>query len=314
MKDRIPLYPGRVKLTPVAGRENVYDMVRADEPTQEGSALNKANLLPDDVCDALFIPTDSSEVKDAFLSLASMYEWYVWKQYPIEYVPIHQYEDSTVTVNGTINYSDSVDASADGVVLSGQISSVVIQNSSSGESTAEVIRGKYCKKGSNKNVYYLPSDVVFTHRSGIGVRAKPIFIVGSQRSLENGKLVISKTPNLYPTYGEQDGYFYQGGYMLGNQSPDIGSFYGGDNADVSFEINVKLGYRPRAVLLFDSTGKVGSSSSGIFYLYGGLSLDGKPVYRNAIEITDTGFTARNFDDPDDTIWCASGTKYFMAWR
>lgn len=49
MQDRIPLYPGRVKLTPVSGQENTYDMVRADEPTQVGTALSKANLLTDAV-------------------------------------------------------------------------------------------------------------------------------------------------------------------------------------------------------------------------------------------------------------------------
>lgn len=47
MQDRVPLYPGRVKLTPVYGHENTYDMVRADEPTQEGTPLNKASLLKD---------------------------------------------------------------------------------------------------------------------------------------------------------------------------------------------------------------------------------------------------------------------------
>ena len=47
MKDRVPLYPGRVKLTPVSGQANTYDMVRADEPTQEGTPLNKATLLKD---------------------------------------------------------------------------------------------------------------------------------------------------------------------------------------------------------------------------------------------------------------------------
>ena len=47
MKDRVPLYPGRVKLTPVSGQENTYDMARADEPTQEGTPLNKASLLKD---------------------------------------------------------------------------------------------------------------------------------------------------------------------------------------------------------------------------------------------------------------------------
>ena len=47
MKDRIPTYPGRVRLTPVSGQENVYDLERADEPTQEGTPLNKSTLLKD---------------------------------------------------------------------------------------------------------------------------------------------------------------------------------------------------------------------------------------------------------------------------
>ena len=44
MKDRVPRYPGRVKLTPVAGQSNTFDMVRADEPTQVGTPLNKKLL------------------------------------------------------------------------------------------------------------------------------------------------------------------------------------------------------------------------------------------------------------------------------
>ena len=47
MQDRASLYPGRVKLEPVAGQANLYDLTRADQPTQEGTPLNKANLLSD---------------------------------------------------------------------------------------------------------------------------------------------------------------------------------------------------------------------------------------------------------------------------
>lgn len=47
MQDRVSLYPGRVKLEPVAGQDNLYDLTRADQPTQEGTPLNKANLLSD---------------------------------------------------------------------------------------------------------------------------------------------------------------------------------------------------------------------------------------------------------------------------
>lgn len=51
VKDRVPLYPGRVKMTPVSGQANTYDMVRADQPTQEGTPINKA--LFDKKADAL---------------------------------------------------------------------------------------------------------------------------------------------------------------------------------------------------------------------------------------------------------------------
>lgn len=47
MKDRISLNPGRVKLTPVTGETDLFDMEMADNPTELGTALNKANLLTD---------------------------------------------------------------------------------------------------------------------------------------------------------------------------------------------------------------------------------------------------------------------------
>lgn len=55
VQDRVSTYPGRVKLTPVSGQTNVYDMIRADQPVQEGTPLNKAlfdqkaNTLTEDV-------------------------------------------------------------------------------------------------------------------------------------------------------------------------------------------------------------------------------------------------------------------------
>lgn len=69
MKDRIPLYPGRVKLNPVTGQENTYDMVRADEPTQEGTPLNKASLLKDETAALYGHGVDA--VPDDILSILS---------------------------------------------------------------------------------------------------------------------------------------------------------------------------------------------------------------------------------------------------
>ena len=69
MQDRIPLYPGRVKMTPVAGQANTYDMVRADDPTQAGTPINKATLLKDATA-ALFGKTNAA-VPDDILNLLS---------------------------------------------------------------------------------------------------------------------------------------------------------------------------------------------------------------------------------------------------
>ena len=41
VNDRVPLYPGRVKMTPVSGQANVYDMVRADQPQKVGTPLDR---------------------------------------------------------------------------------------------------------------------------------------------------------------------------------------------------------------------------------------------------------------------------------
>ena len=69
MQDRVSLYPGRVKLEPVAGQANLYDLTRADQPTQEGTPLNKANLLSD--ATAALMGLDAAATPDgAFAALA----------------------------------------------------------------------------------------------------------------------------------------------------------------------------------------------------------------------------------------------------
>ena len=64
--DRIPTYPGRVTLTPVSGQTNTYDLVRADQPIEEGTPINKvlfdqkAYTLTGDV--TLYVATTGSDV------------------------------------------------------------------------------------------------------------------------------------------------------------------------------------------------------------------------------------------------------------
>lgn len=47
MKDRVPTQPNRVKITRSDGSTEYVTWERADEPTQEGTALNKATLFSD---------------------------------------------------------------------------------------------------------------------------------------------------------------------------------------------------------------------------------------------------------------------------
>lgn len=68
MKDRLPTYPGRVHLEPVAGETNVFDMTMADEPVEPGTALNKANLLSDATA-ALLGLLNTAVPNDAFEKL-----------------------------------------------------------------------------------------------------------------------------------------------------------------------------------------------------------------------------------------------------
>lgn len=68
MQDRVSLYPGRVKLVPVAGQENTYDMTRADSPTQEGMPLNKENLLKDATA-ALYGLDETAVPDDVFVKI-----------------------------------------------------------------------------------------------------------------------------------------------------------------------------------------------------------------------------------------------------
>lgn len=78
MQDRIPLYPGRVKMTPVAGQANTFDTVRADDPTQAGTPLNKATFLKD--ATAALYGLGTGAVPDDVLAELGKYKQYWWRR------------------------------------------------------------------------------------------------------------------------------------------------------------------------------------------------------------------------------------------
>lgn len=65
MKDRIPTYPGRVKMTLPDGSVQYVTLERADQPTQVGTPLNKATLLSDDTAELLGLTGDPT-INEAF--------------------------------------------------------------------------------------------------------------------------------------------------------------------------------------------------------------------------------------------------------
>ena len=65
MKDRTPKFPGRVKLKPVSGQTDTYDMTRADEPDDTGTPFNKRTMLQDSTGRFLRLPVSNPFVDDA---------------------------------------------------------------------------------------------------------------------------------------------------------------------------------------------------------------------------------------------------------
>ncbi len=70
MKDRVPKYPGRYKVTYANGSSAYVTLERADSPVSgnEGTPLNKDSLLGDTICELLGLDEDSTP-NDALLAL-----------------------------------------------------------------------------------------------------------------------------------------------------------------------------------------------------------------------------------------------------
>lgn len=68
MKDRVSVNPGRVLITPESGNPYYATMTRADNPTQEGTPLNKNTLLKDETAAKIGLGEDAT-VDDALANL-----------------------------------------------------------------------------------------------------------------------------------------------------------------------------------------------------------------------------------------------------
>ena len=69
MKDRDPKYPGRIQLVPVDAANGIYDVVRADAPTEQGTPLNRATLLSAQACKDVLADPSAATPSDMFLAI-----------------------------------------------------------------------------------------------------------------------------------------------------------------------------------------------------------------------------------------------------
>lgn len=176
MQDRVSLYPGRVTLTPVPGQENTFDLVRADQPTQEGTPLNKTSFLTDKTA-ALFGFDQSAVPNDIFDMLSYL-------------VPTEKglLTVQTVDQNGTpVKKSISVSPSING--------SGVIETNAAGLFRAAVPAGTYTFSAGRSGNFEMISPETSTAEIKIG-EATHVGFQFSQKTSGEIDITESKTVDI----------------------------------------------------------------------------------------------------------------------
>lgn len=229
MQDRVPLYPGRVMLTPVPGQENTFDMVRADSPTQEGTQLNKANLLKD--ATAALFGFGADAVPDEALAFLGKYAQHWWRRrtltfseklgdgelFYLSYSPDY----SGKSTMHTIYYSDSITIDDSGNVSLAEPILSVEANYDSYSTALAAVRGKYVKNNANpkkspETIYKIDSAATTIYENSSAyyryIPSGYSRIVSSQvNQAGDWENYQSNDRNAYPDSGFSD--FYENYYL-----------------------------------------------------------------------------------------------------
>lgn len=98
MIDRNVEFPDRYRLVKVPGTTDIYDIVPAPgDVVAEGDYINRQNLLPDEVEQALGLTMENPQVKDALLALAGKSQEAMGQTVPVDYIDVTWQE----TLSGT---------------------------------------------------------------------------------------------------------------------------------------------------------------------------------------------------------------------
>lgn len=301
MQDRIPLYPGRVKMTPVAGQANTFDMVRADDPTQAGTPLNKATLLKD--ATAALYGLGTGAVPDDVLAELGKYKQYWWRRrIPAgkRYVEVQSdipdaialfspyVETSQVIYSKQLTIDQNNGNAALGAALtlpktSGQeLAEAIVANAPLYVSVSGTIycipdgatAGKGADPSFNKStiMYYTSSntDRVYINGSGSPL-GKTVTTKREQIPASDWQYLQSSNRSAYPDSGTQDGYEYEYlGIPFDNAvtAPKIetGSYVGTGTYGQANPNTLTFGFVPKLVWICEANTRYISTSAG----YNGL--------------------------------------------
>ena len=211
MKDRVPVNPGRVLITPENGSAAYYaTMTRADNPTQEGDPLNKNTLLKDATA-ALFDLSGAAVPDDVFNKLSAVFT-HCWKRYDMVEATYALGAIKTISVAGessvTLSYSDTVSVDDDGnATLGGTINQVSVKYGTNGKNSLNALAGKFFLS-SYGELYYMPNADAYSQDFTLYAKVQPVTGIPPRRS-DDFTIVSSADENEYPHAGESGGYYYE---------------------------------------------------------------------------------------------------------
>ena len=214
MKDRIPVNPGRVLVTPENGSAFYATMTRADNPTQEGDPLNKNTLLKDETA-ALFGLGADAVPNDVF-SFLGKYNQHWWKVTATSVTDAHftmgelvSYSNNKNAVGAVYCKGSSIAVDADGnLSIPGEISVTA-------SSTEESVAGLYirCANSDGTSVFYYCDSGATIKKYAINtVTIKNYRIVTGHPAVTNVGAVTylrSEDINAYPHSGIVNSLMYE---------------------------------------------------------------------------------------------------------
>lgn len=268
MKDRIPLYPGRVKLNPVSGQANTFDLVRADQPTQEGTPINKASLLKDTTAALYGLP--NTAVPDDVLHLLSRFQSglgneYVWAKSQYQEIKTASALQFSGKNTSSILCSNQITLDSSGDISLFNPETYTLTQI---EGNRSILNGKYVfyhpdATYGDDRIKYVDETAQINTISGGGVSISVPsggYIVSSQ--LELVSYVNSPSPDAYPP-AVSDGYTYT---LLGQIGDTVriatGSYTGTGTSGASNPNSLTFEFEPKLVFITGNSG----SDRGIFIL------------------------------------------------